>query len=234
MRDAAPVRLEVPRRGDEVHAVRDEQAWPPIGTRWTPLYLAPAELREGPIDSSASVRFVAPRGGVQFTWQVPDDLELVGPMKLKLHVELSGGTDSHLFVAVRKFEGGRHVPFEASYGFGRDVVTKGWMRVAHRRLDESRSHPYRPFHPCNVAEPLREGEIAAVEIELLPSATFFRRGETLRLDVQGHWFWRRSALFGMFPSSYAPRPPGTVVLHLGGRCDSHLLIPGRGGKARVG
>ena len=228
IRDAAPVRLEVRRRRDEVHTVRDERAWPPIGTTWTPLYLASGELRERPIDSSASVRFVAPRGGVQFTWQAPEDIELAGPMKLKLHVELRGALDSHLFVAVRKFEGGRHVPFEGSYGFGRDVVTKGWMRVAHRRLDQSRSDPYRPFHPCKIAEPLREGEIAPVEIELLPSATFFRRGETLRLDVQGHWFWRRSALFGMFPGSYAPSPPGTVVLHLGGRCDSHLLVPRTG------
>jgi uncharacterized protein len=228
MRDAAPVRLEVRSRGDAVHTVRHEQAWPPGGTHWTPLHLAPGELRERHLDSSASVRFVAPTGGVQFVLQVPEDLELAGPMKLKLHVELGGATDSHLFVAVRKLEGTRHVPFEGPYGFGCDVVTKGWMRVAHRRIDESRSDPYRPFHPCDIAEPLRDGEIAAVEIELLPSATFFRRGDMLRLDVQGHWFWRRNALFGMFPSSYAPSPPGTVVLHLGGRHDSHLLVPRTG------
>ncbi len=228
MREVAPVRLEVRSRGNAVHAVRDERAWPLPGTRWTPLHLAPGELRERPVESSASVQFVAPAGGVQFAWRLPEDLELAGPMKLKLHVELGGATDAHLFVAVRKLEGTRHVPFEGAYGFGRDVVTKGWMRVAHRRLDGSRGDPTRPFHPCDVAEPLPAGQIAAVEIELLPSSTFFRRGDTLRLDVQGHWFWRRSALFGMFPSSYAPSPPGTVVLHLGGRYDSHLLVPRTG------
>jgi hypothetical protein len=228
MRDAAPVRLEVRSRGDAVHTVRQEGAWPLSSTRWTPLYLAPGELREHPVEPSTSVRYVAPAGGMQFSLRVPEDLELAGPMKLKLHVELSGATDSHLFIGVRKFEGARHVPFEGSYGFGRDVVSKGWMRLAHRRVDASRSDAYRPFHPCDVAEPLHEGEIAAVEIELLPSSTFFHRGDTLRLDVQGHWFWRRNPFFGTFPGSYAPSPPGTVVVHIGGRYDSHLLVPRTG------
>jgi predicted acyl esterase len=69
------------------------------------------------------------------------------------------------------------------------------------------------------------GQVVPVEIELLPSATLFRGGEVLRLDVQGHWFWRRSAFFGVFPAGYLPSPPATVILHLGGPADSHLLVP---------
>jgi predicted acyl esterase len=147
-------------------------------------------------------------------------------MKLRLHVELAGASDAYLFAAVRKIDAstGREALFEGPFGFGCDV-SKGWLRLAHRRVDEARSESHRPFHPSDRAEPVAPGEIVLADIELLPSATFFRRGDVLRLDVQGQWLWRRSMLRGMFPGSYAPSPPATVVLHLGGACDAHLLVP---------
>ena len=148
-------------------------------------------------------------------------------MKLKLWVELSGASDANLFVGVRKFEGNAVVGFEGTSGFGRDTVTKGWLRLAHRRLDSERSVPHHPVHPCDRAEPLARGQICPVEIELLPSATFFRPGDALRLDVQGRFFWPRNPFFGMFPGAYAPSGPGTLTVHMGGEHDSHLLVPRR-------
>jgi uncharacterized protein len=64
-----------------------------------------------------------------------------------------------------------------------------------------------------------------VELELLPSSTLFRRGEVLRLDVQGRWFFRKNPLVGQFPAADARSPRGTAVLHCGGQFDAHLLIP---------
>jgi len=233
MREAAPVRLEIRRRGHEIHGVREERAWPPPGVNWTPLYLAPGELRRTSAASRAAVSFVAPDGGASFAFRAPDDFELVGPMKLRLHVELAEATDAHLFVAVSKVEHAagdgrlerRAVAFEGPFGFGRDVVARGWLRVAHRRIDQARSDDHRPFHPGDRAEPLGPGEIAPVDIEILPSATFFERGDLLRLDIQGRWFWRRSMFLGMFPCDYAPSPRARVVLHLGDTHDAHLLVP---------
>jgi hypothetical protein len=95
-------------------------------------------------------------------------------------------------------------------------------------VDESRSELHRAFHPSDRAEPLRPNEIAPVDIEILPSATFFARGDQLRLDVRGRWPWRRSMFFGMFPGTYAPSPSGTVILHVGGARDAHLLVPRTG------
>jgi len=97
--------------------------------------------------------------------------------------------------------------------------------MAHRRVDESRSEPWRPFLPCNRAEPLGLGEVAPVDIEILPSATYFARGDVLRLDIQGRWFWRRNMFFGMFPGAYAPSPTGQVILHFGDGLDSYLRVP---------
>jgi predicted acyl esterase len=230
MRAMSPVRLEIRTRGDQVHAVREEQTWPPRRVRWTPLYLAPGELRETSVSAAATSQFAVPQGSGTFTFQVPKDMELVGPMKLRLYVELVGAFDAHLFVAVSKIgrAGGRatrELRFEGSAGFGWDVVAKGWQRLAHRRVDESRGEPHRPYHPHDRAEPLRAGEIVPVDIEILPSATYFASGDALRLQIQGHWLWRRSMFFGMFPYSYAPSPEGKVILHLGNGRDSHLLVP---------
>ena len=70
---------------------------------------------------------------------------------------------------------------------------------------------------------LKPGEIVAVEIEILPSSTLFRKGETLRLVVQGRdliegppWGWlgyRRLANKGIH------------TIYAGGRYDSYLLVP---------
>jgi predicted acyl esterase len=233
MRASAAVRLEVRTSGHEVRGVRDERAWPPPGVRWSALHLAPGELRRTGLDAPTTVRFAVPDGGARFLFRVDEDLELVGPMKLRLHVELAGATDAHLFVAVSKVVGAsngangkqRVLPFEGPFGFGCDVVARGWLRVAHRAVDEARSDPYRPFHLGDRAEPLRAGEVAALDIEILPSATYFARGDVLRLDVRGRWFWRRSMLLGMYPCAYAPSPGGEIVLHLGGEHDSYLLVP---------
>ncbi|HEY5243439.1 MAG TPA: CocE/NonD family hydrolase C-terminal non-catalytic domain-containing protein [Polyangiaceae bacterium] len=228
MRDAAPVHLEIRARGDEVHSVREEQAWPIPSVRWTQLHLAPGELRLTPLEANAEVRFEVPGDAATFVFRVPEDMELVGPMKLRLHIALADATDAYLFASICKRAGRREVPFEGPFGFGCDVVAKGWLRVAHRRVDESRSELHRPFHPSDRAEPLGRNEIAPVDIEILPSATFFARGDQLCLDVRGRWPWRRSMFFGMFPGSYAPSPSATVILHVGGAHDAHLLVPRTG------
>jgi uncharacterized protein len=225
MRGDAPVRLEIRSRGDVVHEVRAERAWPVPSARWAKLYLAPGTLRESPLRDATRVRFAAPSGRTRFLWKVPDDLEFAGPMKLRLNIELVGADDAHLFVAVRKVVGDANIAFEGAFGFGFDTMSKGWMRVGLRRVDKGQSEPHRPVYPFDRVEPLRPGRVEPVDIELLPSATLFRRGESLQLDVQGSWFWRRSPLLGAFPSDYAPSPASGVVLHLGGEHDAHLLVP---------
>jgi predicted acyl esterase len=225
MRRQAPVRLEVRANRDAVHEIRAENAWPPANTRWVMLHLGAGTLQEAAVPAPVTTRFDARTDRASFALGISDDIELIGPMKLRLFVELEGCKDAHLFVAVRKIQGGCHVVFEGSSGFGYDVVTKGWARVALRRLDVQRSEPHRPVLPCDREEFLETGQVAALDIELLPSATLFRRGDTLRLDVQGHWFWRRSLLVGTFPFAYQPNSHGVVALHVGGPHPAHLLVP---------
>ncbi|WP_156690213.1 CocE/NonD family hydrolase [Mycobacterium sp. Marseille-P9652] len=228
--DGAPasrsVRLEVREDRDTVTAVREEAEWPLARTRWRPLYLAGGgTLSPDRPGAPGNVSFENRSRAAAFSWQIPEDIELTGPMAARLWVSLEGCDDANLFVGVEKWRDGRFVAFEGSYGYGRDRVTTGWQRVALRALDPELSRPWEPVPACTVARPVSPGEVVAVDVALGPSATLFRAGEQLRLIVGGRWLCSRNPLAGQFPAAYAPSPRGRITLHWGPDHDAHLLVP---------
>jgi predicted acyl esterase len=218
------VRLEVRESRDRIVAVRDEAEWPPTRTRWTPLYLHDDGLRTDPAPTAGSICFDTRRAAACFGWTVHEDTELTGPMALRLHMS-ADTTDVDLFVGVEKWNGAQYVPFEGSYGFGRDRVSTGWLRASMRALDESRSREFEPVPAFTDPQPLRPGEVVRVDIPLGPSSTLFRAGEQLRLVVAGRWLWPRNPLIGQFPAAYERRSRGTCTLHWGPDRQARLLIP---------
>jgi uncharacterized protein len=220
------VRLEVREDRDTVAAVREESEWPLARTRWRRLHLTgPGVLStEAPI-AHGSVTFKTRSRAAVFSWIVRDDVELTGLMSVRLWLDLYGCTDANLFIGVEKWRAGRFVPFEGSYGYGRNRVTTGWQRVSLRALDRELSRPWEPVPACTDAQPLQAGEIVAVDVALGPSATLFRAGEQLRLVVAGRWLCPRNPLSGQFPAAYQPSPRGRVTLHWGPTHDAHLLVP---------
>jgi uncharacterized protein len=219
------VRLEVREDRDRVVEVRDENSWPLESTRWTPLHLSSAGLREAPTDRNGSLTFDTRSGGARFGWTLSVDTELTGPMSLRLFVEVHGSDDVNLFVGVEKWRGTRFVPFEGSYGFGRDRITSGWLKASMRTLDDELSRPFEPVPTLDARRPLRPGQIVQLDIPLGPSATLFRAGEQLRLVIAGRWLWPRNPLTGQFPAAYETGPRGKCTLHWGPDRDAQLLIP---------
>ena len=228
--DGAPaarsVRLEVREDRDTVAAVREESEWPLARTRWRPMYLAGAgALAAEQPRTAGAISFETHSRAAAFSWTIPADIELTGPMVARLWVELHGCDDANLFVGVEKWRGGRFVGFEGSYGYGRDRVTTGWQRVALRAPDPALSQPWEPVAECTEPQPVAAGEVVAVDVALGPSATLFRAGEQLRLVVGGRWLCQRNPLTGQFPAAYANPPRGRVSVHWGPHYDAHLLIP---------
>jgi predicted acyl esterase len=220
-----PVRLEVREDRDTIHSVRHEESWPPPGVRWTELFLgADGRLGEG-TPTGGEVEFAAVRGRAAWTWRVPHDLELTGPMALRLRVSVDGAADANLFAGVEKWRGGHFVPFEGSYGFGFDRVTTGWMKLSHREPDPDLSRPHAPVNRDDVQSPLAPGEVAEVEFALGPSATFFRAGEEVRLVLGGRWMHPRNLITGQYPAVYEPSPDCTFRIHTGGEPAARLLVP---------
>ena len=70
----------------------------------------------------------------------------------------------------------------------------------------------------------RPGPVVPLEIEILPSGTLFRPGETLRLVVQGRDVYRYPRpLIQAWHDDTVNR--GRHIIYAGGEYDSHLLVP---------
>ncbi|ARJ07434.1 hydrolase [Cnuibacter physcomitrellae] len=238
-RPLPPVRLEVRERGDRVAEVRAEHEWPLARTQWRPLHLGPGgTLVEGrPARGTGSASITARGAGLAFDLPLADDLELTGPMSAQLWVSVEGAphaapetaadaaADAAVFVTVEKRTGGRWVPFEGSYGYGRDRVALGMQRVAARELDAAASQPGRPVHTFARLQPIAPGEIVPVDVALTASSTLFRRGDVLRLIVTAREPYPRNPFSGHLPAHHASPRRGRVRVHWSAEHPSHLLVP---------
>jgi predicted acyl esterase len=209
-----------------VGEMRAEKEWPIARTQYTPLYLASeGTMARSKPAAEAQVRYDAREGRAVFDHRFDADTELTGHMKLKLRVSTTEGDDMDLFVTVDKLDReGRPVPFTYFSVFEDGPVALGWLRVSHRELDPERSTPYQPWYLHQRELRLKPDEIVAAEIEILPSGTLFRRGESIRVTVQGRETYK--------PKQRGPemkhgplRNRGEHVIHCGGKHDSHLLVP---------
>lgn len=219
------VHLEIHDGGPHPAAVVQEGAWPPADLDWRRLWLDARGMSLGETPPSAPSRAAfSTRDTLRFRWLVPEDMDIIGPMALRLWLQARHAGDVILFAGIRKFRAGAEVTFEGSYGFSGDMVSKGWQRAAHRDIDARLATPAQPVHTHARAEPLAAGEIAPIDIELRQHATRFLKGDVLQLDLRGRWHFPRNPLFGQFPAFYQPSPRGDWVLLSGGEYDPHLLL----------
>ncbi|MFE3794464.1 CocE/NonD family hydrolase [Nocardia tengchongensis] len=215
--DSRPaVRLAVHAEGARPADITYVDDWPPSDTKTAVLHLnTDGQLTADPETTGGQRSFRSRRAALAWTWTAPEDIDILGPSTLRLHVALADADDMNLFVVLRKFRDGREVCFEGSYGFNADVVTKGWQRLAHRTLDPALSTPLQPVHTHHEAEPLTPGVPVAVDVALLPHATRIHRGEQLRLEIGGRWAFARDPLRGQFPGWYRQSPNTTCSIHTG-------------------
>ncbi|MBT2187387.1 CocE/NonD family hydrolase [Sphingobium nicotianae] len=224
-----PVQIEV-RESARIHPLRAEREWPLARTRYEPLYLdaATGALSQQPVEQAGQVAYdpIDEAGEARFDYRFTADTEITGYMKLRLWVEAQGADDMDLFVAIQKIDvAGNPVgmTFYAFYENG--PVALGWLRASHRALDETRSTPWQPVHSHLEEQRLEPGVPVPVDIEIWPSSTLFRAGETLRLVVKGMDIYRDALPMLPFARHEELRNAGTHVIHAGGIYDSHLLLP---------
>jgi predicted acyl esterase len=221
-----PVRLEV-RRSLMQSSVRAERGWPLATIAYTPIYLNAdtRTLQRHPSTQVSQVRYATSKrqrpDRASFTYRFSRQTELSGSMTLRLWVATSAATYLDLFVKLRNFDAtGDEVFFYGYNGFDRDGVAKGWLLASHRALDPERSRPGMPWHSHLKADPVRPGEIVALEIEVLASSTLFEAGSTLQVDVLGHDADKYPA-FKHKPTANQ----GWHTIYAGAAYDSYLLIP---------
>ncbi|GAA0319691.1 CocE/NonD family hydrolase [Sphingomonas oligophenolica] len=222
-----PVRIEVRDRAGaaEIHV---EQEWPIARTVATPLWLDAADQRLAatPAGAVSTIAYDAHSGRAVFDHRFDADTEISGHASLRLWVEAEGSDDMDLFVALQKLDAaGDHVGMTFYAFFENGPVALGWLRASHRETDPARSSALQPFHRHEREDMLQPGAIVPVDIELWPSSTRFKAGETLRLVVQGSDIYDEGAPNLPFARHERTRNRGKHRLYSGPGRESCLLLP---------
>ena len=229
--DIPRVRLEI-NESRFTPTVRNVSQWPPAQTRYRELYLdaQTASLSPEPL-ATPSTAAIAPfptsdsANRAVFDIVFAQDTDVVGNSALRLFVEARDTTDVDLFAGVEKLDtdGNEVYFFSASGGNANGPVTRGWLRASKRALNSERSTDARPVLSYALDEPLTAGEVVQVDIALMPTATRFHAGETLRLILQswsdpGQWE-------GGETRHWATISTGQALLHTGPQSPARLLLP---------
>jgi predicted acyl esterase len=238
------VTLQV-RHPGERFVERHESEWPLARTRWTKLYLSPADasLARRPPARPGRVTYAGLGDGVTFlTPPLPRETEITGPIAAKLFVS-SETTDADLFLVLRVFTPDlREVTFQGALD-PHTPVAQGWLRASHRKLDPALSRPYQPYHRHDEVQPLVPGRVYELDVEIWPTCIVVPAGHRVGLTVRGRDYeypggpaaglGTLGAVFtGVGPFRHddaRDRPPavfgGRVSVHCGPKQPSHVLVP---------
>jgi predicted acyl esterase len=221
--DTPRVRLSVLDPGAQDVVDRPEDGYPLARAQETALYLQADGLgiSAEPVAHEGQVEYDAAQGNVVFEYEVDRDLEIVGPMKLRLWLEVEGADDADVFVYVRKADpDGR--PLLSPVGPGvPSLGAHGRLRASHRELDERISTPLEPVQAHERELKLTPGEPVALEIGIWPHGMLWHPGQRLQVVVSGTDLMPAEA----GPPNDPNPNTGTHRVRTGGRFDSHLLVP---------
>jgi uncharacterized protein len=174
------------RHPGEKFVLRAENEWPLARTQWAKYYLSPdgALSTEAP-SKDAVLTYETTGGGLTFSLKPSDKpLELTGPLAASLWVS-SETTDADLILALRLFDpAGKEVTFIGAND-PRTPIAMGWLRASHRKLDATKSKPYRPWHTHDEKWPLKPGEPVEVDVEIWPTSIVIPPGYRLALNIRG-------------------------------------------------
>ena len=166
---------------------RHENEWPLARTQWTKLHLHPSahRLDLGPANAAGSITYDGLGDGVTFVSAPLDrETEITGPLAAKLFVS-SSTADADLFLVFRVYTPDlKEVVFMGAID-PHTPVAQGWLRASHRKLDPKLSTEYRPYHTHDEKQPLKPGEIVALDIEIWPTSIVVPAGYRLALTVRG-------------------------------------------------
>ncbi|HZN25136.1 MAG TPA: CocE/NonD family hydrolase C-terminal non-catalytic domain-containing protein, partial [Burkholderiales bacterium] len=165
---------------------RHENEWPIARTKWTKLHLDPAgTLNREPCRTAEAVTFDALGEGLTFISRPFEaETEITGPLAARLFAS-SSTADADLFLVFRVFTPDlREVVFMGAID-PHTPIAQGWLRASHRKLDQKLSTPWRPYHTHDTSQPLRPGEIVALDIELWPTSIVVPAGHRVALTVRG-------------------------------------------------
>lgn len=168
-----------------VDKYRYEHEWPLARTKWTKFFLRenrglaelPASSGEE-TDSFTNMPAIIPGQEVPsikyMTKPLYNDTELTGPIALYIHASLNK-SDANWMVEIHDIDTDGTMK----------LISMGWLKASHREIDESKSKPYKPFHPHTRSIPIKPGTINEYAIEICETSYVFKAGHRIQLLIKG-------------------------------------------------
>jgi predicted acyl esterase len=108
-------------------------------------------------------------------------------------------------------------------------VSRGWLRVSHRKLDAVKSNEHRVFHAHDEVEYLTPDEVYEVDVEIWPTTMIFPKGYRLVLTLMGKDFefpGIAGRILHQHPGDRGRAEfQGTNRIFTGGARASYLMLP---------
>ena len=230
-KDTPTVTYEVREKFYQGH-YREASDFPIPNTQYTPLYLDGENLSlnlDKPKQTHVShYHSEKDNESLRFTYTFSEDTELTGNMNLKLWVSSNEADDMDIFAGIKKLDRqGNEVNFPDFNHIEQGQVATGWLRVSHRELDDEKSTIIQPWHKHEQELKLKKGEIVPIEIEILPSSTYFKQGETLVVVIKGNEIIKGTISPGLSTryEHHETVNKGHHYIHTSANYDSQLIIP---------
>ncbi|KAJ5897391.1 hypothetical protein N7504_007679 [Penicillium tannophilum] len=170
---------------------RSENEFPIARTQRTKFFLGSDEnLLKDSLVGSDSATYDSKTGSVAWQHTFDKPTEITGSSLLHLSLSISEGSDADLFVTLQKINRDGEIVKFPYHSFVNDGhVAWGWLRASKRKRA---NNPYgdEVMHTFleKDLQPLEPGEKVEVDINLQQTGTLFRKGETIRVVVQGRDF----------------------------------------------
>jgi putative CocE/NonD family hydrolase len=211
-----PIQLFVQGTGEWKNA----HEWPLPETRFTPFFLHEdgllSEHEFWPNEGSDSFED-SPwgRGAVKYvTPAMVENTEVMGPITLKLYAST---TDDDIFWLVSLWQidpDGKET-----------LLTKGWLRGSHRKIDPAKSKPWLPYHPHGEPEPLVPNQVYDFEIGMVPIGSLFKAGTRIALKISCVDDEPKSPLENIAAGNLRRQSPSRITVFRNAEFPSHVLLP---------
>ena len=213
--DEPPIKLFVM----GINKWRFENEWPLARTDWRKFYLHPkCRISTGRPETDETDSFTQPAPYVDptvyclrySTEPFEEDLEITGPIALYLEASIDHDDTNWMADLVDVDPEGK-----------RTLLTNGYLKAAHRALDEEKSKPYLPVHPRREPVPVPKGKPVEYAISLMAVSNVFQKGHSMELIIRNQDdLLCKQGIWGVYMLPFMHRV--THVIHYG---RSHLLLP---------
>ena len=207
---------------------KEEANFPVPRTEYRKLYLDARNnsLNEAPVAEVSEIEYDNATGHAYFGIHFNEDTEIIGYLKLHLWIECRGYDNMDMFIWVKKYSAdGQYLPIHCMKDDYRG--TWGEARGCRRELDEKLTTDFQPVQAHQKDEPMEQGKIYPIDIELMPHARYWHKGEELRVEIDPEFVktqWHQDPGFDFITDNGEPGK-ATHVIHTGGEYDSYLQIP---------